>query len=825
MDPKEPQPERRRTPVPAPGRAESQAPPAPGNANQRSGWLGRQSLRTRIALLVIGLLTLFLIAAITAVGLGSLRFARQRVADDLVFGQRVLKRVIDQDRARLAQATRVLAADFGFRDAVASNDAETIKSALANHAARIHANAAVLIDTQGRLVASTLPGLAAADAKLLDGLIADALQRDGADGVVTLAGRSMMVVVSPVLAPQPIAWVALGFDLDDGVAKQLAELTGSDVAILGRRDGQLFVRAASLDGADRDALAAALGSRSLATKPGSLNLADGEYRYLETRLDRDGRMSAALLKSLDAALEPYRQLIWELGGLLAAAFLAAALASRWVARSVSGPIGRLATAAEAIGEGNYSLELPVETADEIGRLSAGFNRMTQAVAAREAEITRFAFTDTLTGLHNRARLLREGDERLAFLAPTDPRHCMVLVLDIDRFKAVNNVLGHGVGDQVIIEVARRLRAALRDTDLVARLSGDEFAVLLYGPICEDAANVHARFEETFSNPVDLSGTPFDISVSLGIARCPEHGRDMAQLLRCAEIAMKVAKRRRSGFTEYSPAIDETRVVHLSLLSELRRAVEQDELRLYLQPKISLADGRVDSAEALVRWQHPVRGFMPPSEFIPFAEQTGRIGPLTRWVIRRALELSHRLKEAGHPLTISVNVSTQDIQDPRFPKALDALLAETGADPTSLLFEVTESGVMDNPDLALEVLAALRLRGFAISIDDFGTGQASYTYLHRMPVSELKIDRSFVRDIHRDRDAEWLVRSTIELGHNLNLSVVAEGVESVEEWHVLQKLGCDAVQGFFASPPLPVDQFLAWRSARAPFVVEPMLAAG
>jgi diguanylate cyclase (GGDEF)-like protein len=813
--------ERRRNPIPTPapnGRRNVEAEtrkPAPG-------WFGRLPLQARLASPVVGLLVIFLAAAITTVWFGSLHFAHQRVVDDLNVGGRVLESALDQDRKRLAIDTRVLASEWPFRQALATHHVPTIESVLENHARRTEAHAALLLDRDGTIIARALVDIRPDEQASLRKLVENGTPPEGEPAVVSLGGRSMWAFAVPVRTPLPIGWLIFGFDLD-GIAKNVGGLTGADVVVLGA-SGPPRVASGSIA---PQALEAALKARPELQKQqsGSLVLDGDEYHFFNKRLEGGYGTHVMLLQSLEGALEPYRRLVKTLGALLALSLLAAALVSRRIAGSVAAPIRRLAQAVEAIGEGNYTLELPVETADEIGRLSAGFNRMTHAVAAREAEITRFAFADTLTGLHNRASLLREGDERLATIDAANPRHCMVLVLDIDRFKAVNNVLGHGVGDQVIIEAARRLRAALRDTDLVARLSGDEFAVLLQGQICEDAAAVHARFEETFSNPVELSGTPFDISVSLGMARCPEHGRDMAQLLRNAEIAMKTAKRRRTGFIEYAPEIDETRIVHLSLLSELRRAVEQDELRLYLQPKISLADGSVGSAEALVRWQHPVRGFMPPAEFIPFAEQTGRIGPLTRWVIRRALELGCRLKEDGQPLTISVNVSTQDIQDPRFPDAVDALLAETGAEPAFLRFEVTESGVMDNPELALGVLAALRLRGFSISIDDFGTGQASFAYLHRMPVSELKIDRSFIRDIHRDRDAEWLVRATIDLGHDLNLSVVAEGVESVEEWHVLRRLGCDEVQGYFASPPLPVDQFLAWRAARTPFLVEPVLATG
>ncbi|MCX9155044.1 EAL domain-containing protein [Niveibacterium sp. 24ML] len=790
-----------------------EAPASP----QRMHWLRRLPLRTRIGVLVIGLLALFLAAAILAVWFGSQNFARQRISDELIVGQKVLRRSIEQDQARLVQAARVLSADFGFRDAVASADAGTVLSALANQAGRIEASAALQFDTRGQVVASTVPVRSGAEAQVLQALLERARTAGGADGIVTLGGRPMLVVLSPVKAPVVIGWVVLGFALDDRVAAQLGALTGASIAIVGQAQGRSVLQASASSAALRGEITAALAARRLLapSQPRAIELGGVRFLYVATPLDSQGQAAILQLQSLDDALKPYRQLAITLFGLLMLAFFAAVAATRWIAGSVSGPIQRLARAAAAISAGDYGQTLPVDSQDEIGRLSEGFNAMSCAVQLREAEIRELAAKDVLTGLLNRTELERQAHELLQGGQPA-----LVLIIDIDRFKAINNVLGFRIGDQVICEVADRLRMLFRDGDAVARLAADEFALIAHGPLCEDIASIKARVEQAFATPFELAGSALDVAVSLGASRFPDHGNDVQTLIRNAEMALKCAKRQHSGLLVFEPAMDQSRVVHLSMLSELRRAVERDELRLYLQPKISLRTGRVESAEALVRWQHPERGFIPPGDFIPFAEQTGRIGMLTRWMLRQAMLLATEQAAAGTPLQISVNVSTFDIQDDGFPAALDTLLGETGGSASQIRLEITESGVMDDPERALSVLAALRERGFTLSIDDFGTGYSSLAYLRRMPVSELKIDRSFVRGVHRESDGVRLLRSTIELGHNLDLSVVAEGVETIDEWQTLAALGCDYAQGFYASKPLPIKDFLAWRVANAPLRVAP-----
>ena len=351
---------------------------------------------------------------------------------------------------------------------------------------------------------------------------------------------------------------------------------------------------------------------------------------------------------------------------------------------------------------------------------------------------------------------------------------------------------------------------MEDGALVARLGGDEFSILLPRADADAAIAIATRIAKAFEAALSFDDQTVDLSASMGIACWPQHAMDTDTLLGRAEVAMYVAKRKTTVVQLYDPALDSSSKQTLSLLSELRHAVEHNELRLFLQPKITLDSGKVIAAEALIRWQHPVRGLVPPDAFIPFAEQTGFVRQLTLWIFDEAARQWAGLQLPGQPLRISVNLSTRDLLDPDFPARLDVLLAKHRVAPHGFCLEITESAIMDDPLRAESTLKRLSERGFKLSIDDFGTGYSSLAYLKRLPVDELKIDKSFVMGMERDPDDAKIVRSTIDLAHNMGLSVVAEGVENIEIWHLLREQNCDEAQGYYMSKPLPVDAFKTWR---------------
>jgi diguanylate cyclase (GGDEF)-like protein/PAS domain S-box-containing protein len=419
-----------------------------------------------------------------------------------------------------------------------------------------------------------------------------------------------------------------------------------------------------------------------------------------------------------------------------------------------------------------------------------------------------ALHDALTGLPNRALL---NDRLLQTLRSTrrEPGRFALLLMDLDRFKEINDTFGHHWGDLVLRDVAGRLRGVLRQSDTVARLGGDEFAILLPKADAAGAGLTARKIQKAMSQPFCIEGQLLDIGTSIGIALYPDHGSDAGGLLRHADVAMYIAKRADIGHAIYTPDQDEYSPARLSLIGELRRDIRAGCLTLHYQPKVSLATGRVDSVEALVRWQHPERGLVSPAQFISLAEHTGLIRPLTQWVLRAALEQCRAWRDDGLSLGVAINLSARNLHDARLPAAVARLLNGLDLDPSLLRLEVTESAVMTDPARATRILSRLHGMGVHIAIDDFGTGHSSLGYLKRLPVDEIKIDKSFVLDMTADADDAFIVRSVIDLGHHLGLTVVAEGVESAEALDRLAELGCDLAQGYVLARPMPAESLLGW----------------
>jgi diguanylate cyclase (GGDEF)-like protein len=454
--------------------------------------------------------------------------------------------------------------------------------------------------------------------------------------------------------------------------------------------------------------------------------------------------------------------------------------------------------------------------DEIGELASTFNHMQGAISAREARITELAYSDELTALPNRALFMDRLEQavKVSRRLPM-PKPMSVLVMDMDRFKHINDTLGHQHGDGVLRMIGERLAAALpRQSDTVARLGGDEFAVLLPVDDAAGAEVIAQRIIKAMEEPLSVQGVNIDAAMSIGIVTCPEHGEDAATLMRRADIAMYEAKRNGSGWAHYDLAFDSESGDRLSMLSELRSAMENEELVLYYQPKIAVQTGGVTGAEVLIRWIHPTRGFVAPDQFIPYAEQTGFITQITRWVLSRAFVQCATWWRTGRALNIAVNLSARDLQAPGLVDFIKGLLDEHAVNPNWITLEVTESAVMNDAAHALKTLQELHDMGLKLSIDDFGTGYSSFAYLKKMPVDELKIDRSFVKDMITDRDDASIVRAVIELSHSLGLKVTAEGAENQAVVAALSAMSCDLAQGYFWTRPLPMQQFEQWLDLHA-----------
>jgi diguanylate cyclase (GGDEF)-like protein len=394
------------------------------------------------------------------------------------------------------------------------------------------------------------------------------------------------------------------------------------------------------------------------------------------------------------------------------------------------------------------------------------------------------------------------------------RHTVLMVMDLDRFKDVNDTLGHQCGDELLKQVSTRLQALLRASDTIARLGGDEFAIVLPNVHVQGGVGVAQKILRVLEDPFTIAGQEITIAASLGIASCPENGSDPATLLRYADVAMYVAKRNKRGFAVYEPEHDQNNVDRLALIGDLRRAIDNDELRLHYQPKVSFKTNQVIRVEALVRWQHPEQGLIPPDRFIPLAEQTGLIRPLSHWVLNSALSQYSTWRTKGRHVPIAVNLSMHNLQEPELPSHIGGLLAKWGIAPTELILEITETTIMADPARTRDVLERLRGLGIQIAIDDFGVGHSTFSYLKHLPINEIKIDRSFVQDMNRSDSDAAIVRSTIDLAHSLGLGVVAEGIEDEETWAQLESMGCDLAQGYFLSRPLTPEAFSEWLTQTA-----------
>jgi diguanylate cyclase (GGDEF)-like protein len=434
--------------------------------------------------------------------------------------------------------------------------------------------------------------------------------------------------------------------------------------------------------------------------------------------------------------------------------------------------------------------------------------VSRRVSFQARQLTVQALYDPLTGLANRSLLYHRLEDEMALANRTHTSFAVAL-MDLNRFKEVNDALGHDVGDELLREVGRRLQETVRPQDTVARLGGDEYVLLIHDLDPKHLPAIADKVLAALDKPFFWQGQSIDLSASMGVSLYPSQCADASGLLRCADIAMYVAKRAGKDYALYAPNQEHGSSLDLSLKSELREAILSDQLCLYYQPQIDHRSQRVAGLEALVRWNHPKRGFLSPDEFIPLVEEAGLIGPLTHWVLRTALTQLAVLQQQGYDLTMAVNLSARNLHDMDLPASVLALLAETAVTPKNLTLEITENAVMANPSDGLTILTNLDHMGVKLAIDDYGTGYSSLAYLKRLPVDKLKIDKSFVRDMEENENDAVIVRSTIELAHNLGLKVIAEGVETLEAWDTLDILGCDCSQGYLMGKPMPAEMLEKW----------------
>jgi diguanylate cyclase (GGDEF)-like protein len=768
----------------------------------------KASFQARIAGVLIVLLLIVVSAVYLAVKVATEEAVRTQAQAQLEVGSRVFERLIDLRGKRLRDTVQLVAADFGFRDAVASADSSTIRSVLLNHGKRINASDMFLLGMDGTVIASTVQKVPEGSRFVYDQALRNAKRAGQSVLIVPGGGDPHLLVEATVLAPLPIGRVVMGFTIDSDIAEELRSLSGLEVSFLTVEDGKngdlISTQPEALHAGLIELMRSSSEGQMLLTEQSNLNFLSQTLMLANTNNGGDGQVIALLQSPLDKAYQAFAPLNQKIFWISMAALVASLIGTLALARSVSLPVQVLATAAKRIGDGDYKTPVTLVRSDELGMLADAINTMQQGIAVREGQLAHNALHDNLTGLPNRALVM----ERLGSSIAAD-RAVALLSLSVENLATVSeSVSAEGV-DQLLRQVGQRLQSNLRAGDTVARLGANEFLLLLDNTSSAGAVGMADAVQRLLSEPQRIDNHELELECCIGITVYPEHGDSAQELLNRAVIARKDAAFLPGRLQIYQDGRDLAHQRQITLIRDLRKAAQNGELMLHYQPKLDIRQGYVRQAEALLRWAHPQFGSVSPAEFIVLAERTGSIYLLTNWVIEEAMRQLAEWRKRGLVLQVSVNISADDLLGDDLVGYVVKLLKQYAVPAEQLLFEITESAVMSEPEKALIVLHRLRDCGISLSIDDFGTGYSSLAHLKRLPVQELKIDQSFVRNLDETSEDAVIVRSTIEMSHNLGLKVVAEGVEYQHSLDLLRRWHCDTAQGYLISRPLTASAFEAW----------------
>ena len=763
----------------------------------------------------------FVVAALVVVqGLTAVLVYQVAKSELIGEGQRQLEvaatafvRQLDEISRRVAESVNVLAQDFALRSAIAQHDAATLLSALRNHGRRVGATQMFLVGVDNRIEADTRGEFASGSPFPYGDLVERALDRS-ASAIVALDGGANWMVVVPVFAPNLVGFIAAAIPVNDRLLAQLQQQSSLPKRIeLASLDssGHWHVLAQGSERAGMTDFMASEGRR-FPESPEVARIGKREFVVQAVWLNRSNRsapVAAVLGYSVDEALLPYRRVALAWAALTLLGLLAGLVGAWLIARGVSRPIEQLAASARRIAAGNYELAgTAIASGDELGQLAAAFATMSDSIRERESRLLHQACHDQVTGLPNRAAA--EAQIQYALAEHPDVTAAL-LIVGLARVPEIIKTLGHEVSDRAMRDAGARLRAPV-GSGVLARITDTEFSVFLASTHRQGAIAAAFRIVEALSEPYRSADLTLDLAPAVGLALAPVHGDEAGTLLRHAEVALIGALGSDDPVSVYDPGTDPHRPERLSLMGDLREAIADDRIDMHYQPKLDLASGRIDSAEALVRWQHPTLGQVAPDTFVPLAEESGNIRRLTHWVLATAIAQAGRWQEQGRAVRLSINVSARDLEDPDLPRRVTELLAIHRVSAGSIALEITESAIMGKPDAAIGVLRRLADRGIDLAIDDFGVGQSSFAYLRRLPVRELKIDKTFVSRLGEVREDQMSVRSIIELGHHLGYRVTAEGVDEPGALAWLARAGCDHAQGFLIAKAMPETEFEAFLAA-------------
>ena len=757
-----------------------------------------RSLRTKLAVIYAALFSLVLIG----VGGASL-VSVQSNATDLVRSEMsattaVFNRIWDMHARQMGDAADILSRDFGFRAAVATRDDPTTESALENLRQRFDFDLAFVMDEGGSIV-----GVEPDSLEMPDGALFDMLSgRDNAGGVLLIAGAPHHAVARPVRAPTRVGWVVFAYRLSGAGLSDLTELSAIPL------DARLYWREPDGEWTAQDPTAPSLtrftnGETDIEAFDTSVRFTpDGDAlaSVMPIGAFADGLPVTLVLEFPFAlAMAPFRDMLVSIAA-MGLVGLVALIVGTWIlARGLTNPITALEWAARRLADGETT-RVELAGRDEIARLAASFNIMGETIAAREQRIRELALRDGETGLPNLAALEAEVETRLL----THPaEHVHALTLGIDRFAEIRAAIGYRLASRIIGQIELRLRTVCPSA-LVGRTASDTLGLVLTASTYREALGLAVQICDSANQAVTIEDERIDVHAAIGLASAA--GADGAGLsvIECSAVALDQAREADVPVASSDPASYDDPTVKLSLMSRMMEGLAKGHLYLAYQPKYDFRNQSITAVEALLRWQDPERGFIGPDDFIPLAEETGHILPLTEWVLDRAISDQVRMRAAGHNLQVAINISGRLVSDARFTqRALDRLSRHRGR----ICFEITETAVINKPEAALENIGALRDAGIPISIDDYGSGLSSLAYLRSIPAEELKIDKAFVLELGSVQADRLLVKSTIDLAHSLGMKVTAEGVEDAASIAILAGMGADFAQGYHIGRPMPLDGFL------------------
>ncbi|MGI2057640.1 EAL domain-containing protein [Shewanella baltica] len=756
------------------------------------------SFRARLILVFFIVLTLVQFATAFSVLTATERdnFLQQQKSLDI--GANVFLEVLSNRGIQLSQSLSVLSADFGFKRAIATGEQETIESVLSNHGSRIGADAAVLLSPKGELLTSSLPGLTQDD---IQSLFDMTTSNNNALAILNFDHASYQFVLQPVKAPTLIAWVGMGFLLDEKVAQQAKAITGIDVSFVNQATGRTEIASTLSDDEKRSVVEQASLFPSLLKMP-SENI-PVDYLSMAIKLyDHNGSQLALLHQSNLKWQQSYQHLRNNMLLIFALTLALAIVIAIWLSGSLTEPVHQLVTYARKIGQGKQPGSIQGAPA-ELRVLAKSLSLMRDDIEAREKDLVYQSRHDSLTGLLNRFA----AKQHLA-----DLKHELsgaMVLLDIKHFRHINDIIGFANADTLLLLFARRLEQLAPTPDLLARLDGDSFLLLYSQGIRPEHL---LKSLDMLESPFPIQGSNISLTVRAGLLEIDGNGADIDVLVRRAEIALNQACLEEQRIVSYRQGADEKYQRELTIIRDLPIGLAQNQLYLVFQPKVDLHLNQCTGAEALIRWQHPTLGFIPPDEFIQLAENSGNIDIVSQWVLKQAIKQLVAWQQRGMQLKLAINLSAHDLVDTRLPNQIASLLKDNNLPSGALCIEVTEGAVMKDAQTVVSVLQRFRDMGVSVAIDDFGTGHSSLAYLKILPVNEVKIDRSFIKDMLTNSQDVMIVNTSIQLIHGLGFTVVAEGVEEPEGVEILRNLNCDIIQGYVFSKPLKAAEFDLWFEA-------------